>query len=167
MKFLLDANVLIDANRDYYPIDRVPEFWDWLLHLAVENRIGVVSEVYDELVVGTDGLTQWASDGEVSARLLLDEEPDLDLVSRVIDEGYADDLTDAEVEKLGRDPFLIAYALAAPRERVVVTTEGSKPGKQRANRKIPDVCNGFGIRAINTFEMIKELDFHTSWKRPS
>ena len=28
--YLLDANVLIDANRDYYPIHRVPEFWDWL-----------------------------------------------------------------------------------------------------------------------------------------
>ncbi len=31
MLYLLDANVLIDADRDYYPIDRVPEFWDWIL----------------------------------------------------------------------------------------------------------------------------------------
>lgn len=34
MLYLLDANVLIDANRDYYPISRVPEFWDWLVHLG-------------------------------------------------------------------------------------------------------------------------------------
>ena len=32
MRYLLDANVLIDADRDYYPLGRVPEFWDWLLH---------------------------------------------------------------------------------------------------------------------------------------
>ena len=28
--YLLDANVLIDAHRDYYPLGRVPEFWDGL-----------------------------------------------------------------------------------------------------------------------------------------
>ena len=27
---LLDANILIVANNTYYPIDAVPEFWDWL-----------------------------------------------------------------------------------------------------------------------------------------
>ena len=33
MLYLLDANVFIDANRDYYPLDRFPEFWDWLVPL--------------------------------------------------------------------------------------------------------------------------------------
>ena len=28
--FLIDANVLIRAHEDYYPIDRVPQFWRWL-----------------------------------------------------------------------------------------------------------------------------------------
>jgi len=32
--YLLDACVLIDANRDYYPIARVPEFWEWLLEMG-------------------------------------------------------------------------------------------------------------------------------------
>jgi hypothetical protein len=27
MLYLLDANALIDAHRDYYRIGRVPEFW--------------------------------------------------------------------------------------------------------------------------------------------
>lgn len=31
MLYLLDANVIIDANRDYYPLERVPEFWAWLV----------------------------------------------------------------------------------------------------------------------------------------
>jgi hypothetical protein len=36
--FLLDANVLINANRDYYPIDRVPELWEWLVHVDHGSR---------------------------------------------------------------------------------------------------------------------------------
>jgi Domain of unknown function (DUF4411) len=30
MLYLLDSSVLIDANRDDYPLKRVPQFWDWL-----------------------------------------------------------------------------------------------------------------------------------------
>ena len=30
MLYLLDANVLITANNLYYPIDSVPEYWEWL-----------------------------------------------------------------------------------------------------------------------------------------
>ena len=38
--------------------------------------------------------------------LVLDEEPDLALVRRVVEDGYAPDLNEPELEKLGRDPFL-------------------------------------------------------------
>lgn len=31
MLYLLDANVLIRAHSDYYPIDRIPQFWEWLI----------------------------------------------------------------------------------------------------------------------------------------
>nr|WP_244620110.1 DUF4411 family protein [Mesorhizobium sp. NFR06] len=49
--------------------------------------------------------------------------------------------------------------------RLVVTVEVSKPAAQRANRKIPDVCNGLGLRWIDSFELIRTLDFSTSWRR--
>jgi len=39
MIYLLDANVLITASNSYYPIDRVREFWDWLLYQANSNRV--------------------------------------------------------------------------------------------------------------------------------
>ena len=57
--FVLDANVLIDANRDYYPIARVPEFWEWLLHQAAQQRIAVPLEIYEELTDGSDALADW------------------------------------------------------------------------------------------------------------
>ena len=59
----------------------------------------------------------------------------------------------------------IAHAPAAPSDYCVVTTEVSKPRKQRQNRRIPDVCNTLGIRCIDTFTMLKELQFRTDWNR--
>jgi len=160
--YLLDANVLIDANRDYYPIGRVPEFWEWIEYNGTEDRVKLPLEVYEEFKVGKDDLAMWAK--EIEEALLLNENADPAIVSRVVVDGYAADLADDEVEKLGRDPFLIAYALSAPEDRCVVTTEVSKPKRERANRHIPDVCADLGIRCCNTFELVRELDFKTGWK---
>lgn len=164
MLYLLDANVLIDANRDYYPVERIPEFWEWLAHMGQSGEVKIPLEVYEEIKDGKDSLAIWAKDGKVESALLLGEEVDVPLVARVTDEGYAVDLTDDEVEKIGRDPFLIAYALAALGKRCVVTTEVSKPTKQRANRHIPDICNELGIPWCDTFAMARALNFSTAWK---
>jgi Domain of unknown function (DUF4411) len=96
--------------------------------------------------------------------MLLDEKVDQRLVARVISEGYAPDLTEDEILQLGRDPFLIAYALADPVNRCVVTTEASKPTKQRQNRRIPDVCASLGVKCCDTFAMARALGFKTGWK---
>ncbi|MBI5115314.1 DUF4411 family protein [Candidatus Poribacteria bacterium] len=162
--YLIDANVLIDASRDYYPITRVPEFWEWLAYVAAAGHVKIPVEVYEEIQEGEDDLGKWARSDGIKEALLLDEEVDVFLVSRITDEGYASDLTDDEVEKVGRDPFLIAYALAAPGERCIVTTEVSKPTKQRANRHVPDVCNQFDVRCCDPFTFLRMLDFRTGWK---
>lgn len=164
MIYLLDANVLIDANRDYYPIASVPEFWEWLVCKGNEGHVKIPIEVYEEIKEGTDGLAIWAKRDETETALLFDEQVDVSLVSRVTDEGYADDLTEDEVEEIGRDPFLIAYALASIRDRYIVTTEVSKPSRQRANRHVPDVCDDFGISHCNTFKFVKDMRFSTNWK---
>ena len=145
MLYLLDANVLIDANRDYYPFGRVPEFWDWLVDRATKRLVKVPLEVYEEILAGKDDdLTRWLKNNRDT--LLLDENVDESLIARVTDAGYAPDLSEEEVERVGRDPFLIAYALRNRGQRTVVTTEVSKPKKQRANRHIPDVCDDLHVR---------------------
>ena len=72
--------------------------------------------------------------------------------------GYAPDLTDIEIDEIGKDPFLVAAAMSAP-DRVVVTVEVSAPKKQRQNRKLPDVCTTFGILSMNPFELYRTLKF--------
>lgn len=161
MLYLLDANVLIDADRDYYPLDRVPEFWDWLHRAAAAGDLKVPHEIYDEITAGSGDLVNWLKQSHIKQDLVFDEGADPDLVDQVVSTGYAADLSDLEVNELGRDPFLIAYGLAKPDERWVITNEASKPSKQRANRHIPDVCKTLHVNCDNTFALIRMLDFHT------
>lgn len=160
---LLDANVLIDAERDYYPIDRLPEFWRWLVAMGERDLVKIPQEVYDTLTQADDALSRWLKVNRDA--LVLAEPVDEALFRRVIDEGYAPDLSDVETEQLNEDPFLIAYALADPKHRRVVSTERSRPSATRANRKVPDVCDYFDIIHYNTFRLIRELDFRTEdWR---
>jgi hypothetical protein len=163
---LLDANVLITANRLYYPLERVPEFWDWLVHMGQTGQIKMPLELVEEIRDRSDDLADWMSDHDHLDALLLAKDADLALVQRVIEQGYAPDLDDQEIEIVGRDPFLIAAALRNPADRCVVTTEVSKPGRRRANRHVPDVCTSLGVRCIDTFAVIRLLNFTTSWRRP-
>jgi hypothetical protein len=168
--YLLDAGVLITAHNLYYPVDSVPEFWSWLVHTASQGVAKVPAEIFDEVKEGRRGeedlLYRWIQQEEIKEALVLDGEPDVELVRRVIDEGYAPDLTDDEVEQLGRDPFLVAYALVDRENRWVVTTEVSSPRKQRQNRKLPDVCETMGINWCDTFAFLRAQAFTTSWRRP-
>jgi hypothetical protein len=161
---LLDANILITANRQYYPLERVPEFWDWLVHYGNGGQIKMPVEMVEEIKEGTDDLAEWLCVEDHMNALSFAEEADVALVQRVINDGYAPDLTDQEIEIIGRDPFLIAYALKAPQERCVVTAEVSKPGRTRANRHIPDVCTQMQISWMDPFGLVKALNFSTSWR---
>ena len=123
------------------------------------NTVKVPYEIYGEIAISTGLLHDWLTDGAVSKSMLLDQKIYAVNLNRVIKEGYAPDLDDSEIEEIGRDPFLIGYALNDPARITVVTKEVSTPGKQRANRRVPDVCRTFGIRCINDFELYRELHF--------
>lgn len=166
MLFLLDANVLIDANRDYYPINSVPEFWEWLLYHGEQGKIKIPEEIYKELTNGTDSLSEWVKKPETKSALLHDKEVDVGLVRQVVNDGYAKNLSDTDFEQLGNDPFLISYALNTPEDNqiCIVTTETSRPSKVGANRHIPDVCKSLSINCCNSFEFFKALSFSTHWR---
>ena len=87
----------------------------------------------------------------------------MDLVQHVLDTGYGKNLTDVELEEIGRDPFLVAYAAVDPGSRTVVTLEVSASAKMRANRRVPDVCADVGVTSCNPFALYRDLGFSTSW----
>jgi len=169
--YLLDANTLIDAKRDYYPIDRIPEFWEWLIFMGELGSIKIPIEVYEEFsdTKDKDGkkddLATWSERSEVQEALLLKEDAEKSLVTKIIYDGYVSNPTDDDLVKIGQDPFLLSYALKDIEERCIVSTEVSKPSKKGANRKVPDVCKALNIRCINNFQMFRELNFSTNWNK--
>jgi hypothetical protein len=170
MLYLLDASVLITANNSYYGIDRVPEFWEWLHYHASAGRVKIPLEIYEEIKDGPkdedkDLLFGWLQNKDNQDALVLAEQVDETLVRHAVTVGYAPDLTDDEVEQLGRDPFLLSYALANPTERCIVTAEGSKPKRKRQNRHLPDVCKTLGLKSCDIFTLNKALVFRTGWKK--
>ncbi|TPV93792.1 MAG: DUF4411 family protein [Myxococcales bacterium FL481] len=170
MLYLVDASTLISAKNSYYPLDRVPEFWDWLVHNGSVGTLKIPIETYEEFQDKAppsgkkDDLALWADLGHVREALLLDEEIIRDHVTRITYDGYVKNPTDEDLEKMGRDPLLISYALRDTTNRCIVTNEISKPRRKHANRHIPDVCADFGIRCINIFALIQKLNFSTRWQ---
>ena len=120
----------------------------------------------DEVLAGSkneDPLLDWITAHKGVLRL--NEKIDPLLVSKAITGGYAPDLTDGELIEIGQNPFLVAYARAKTAERCLVTVEVSSPSKKRQNRKIPDVCNHFGVNCQNPFHVYRSLGFSTVWKK--
>jgi len=167
MLYLLDASVLITAHAQYYPVDRIPEYWDWLQHMAANGLVKMPLEIFEEVKDGPkdkDLLFEWLQEEANKKALVLPDAADAGLVQKVIAMGYANDLTDDEVEQLGRDPFLIAHGLADG-NRCIVTVEVSQPKKQRQNKKIPDVCRAMGVKWCDPFTFARDLGFSTDWKK--
>ena len=163
--YLIDANIVIHAHDYYYHMQRVPEFWSWLLFHAKSGVVKMPFETMDEVKGGKEALhAQWIKSKQIKEQLLFEEGFDGALLNHVIDNGYAPDLNDVELDKIGADPFLISYAMADPSNRVVISNEVSKPSKQRGNRKVPDVCRELGLQCHNVYYLLRELNFTTKWQ---
>ncbi len=127
--------------------------------------VKVPLEIFEEIKPSptrTDELVDWLKAHR--DELLLGEEVRKDLVARVVEEGYGNNLTDIDVEKIGRDPFLLAYALVNTHERCVISNERSRPTLTGGNRRVPDACDQLKIIYDNMFGLIRALDFSTDWK---
>ncbi len=163
MIYLLDADTLIRAANTFYRLKRVPPFWNWLRHQGALGSVKIPLEQFEEIIAGKGELVDWLKGEEAKAALLFDEEADPILVAEVTLRGYGD-FDENDIEKVGRDPFLISYGYAGRGERCVVTFENSAPGKKGKNRKVPDVCKDLGVDCCTLFELIEALDFTTDWK---
>lgn len=106
MLFLVDADVLITANNTYYPVERVPEFWEWIAHQASLGHVKLPLEIFGEVLPGRkndDPLPNWMKAHRDV--ILLDEVVEPLLVQRVVNEGYAAILGMMRLKRLGATPF--------------------------------------------------------------
>lgn len=155
--YLLDANVFITAKNNYYGVDFVPGFWEWIAEDYLANDLRSIAAVRDELLAQDDALTAWARRMPQDFWL---EELDTDVASLRAIASWT--MTgDPRFMQQARTDFLATadYRLVAKANAggyVVITHEVPQPeGKKRI--KIPDVCAAFGVEQREPFALFREL----------
>lgn len=158
MRYLLDANTLIEAKNRYYQMSICPGYWDWLLKSNQSEIVASVDSVGEELRRGNDALAQWAKD---HPHLFLAESDDATQASFAeVAQYVADNTATMKAGALqeflsGADPWLIAKARTI--DATVVTHEQFNEAVRR-KFLIPNICRYFGIQHIDTFDLLKIVE---------
>lgn len=157
-RYLLDANVLIQANNEYYPMRHVPGFWETLVEAGRSGTVGTIDRIRDELRREGDELWDWVrNDFAPAVHTSRDETVVVayrEVMKWVQDNDQYFDEAKREFATVA-DAWLVAYAVA--KSWTVVTQETFAPDIRRAV-KIPNACAAFDVECINTFALIRRLN---------
>lgn len=151
-RYLLDANIFIQAKNLHYGFDFCPAFWNWLQRQNDAGVVGSIERVWTELVAGNDTLSDWANERGDAFFHAPDDAvlPALARVSEwVLDQAY-DQAAVATFFQVA-DYWLVAHALA--HGCTVVTNE--RPADSIRKIKIPNPCVGLGITCMSPYEMLR------------
>jgi len=162
VKYILDANIFIEAKRRYYAFDLCPGFWSSLLRHNSMGNLESIDRVEDELLEGDD-LDVWkkqASGLFASTNIEFVLTAYRDIIQWAQRQERFSDAAKSEFAG-GADAWVIAYAKA--NNATVVTHEMPDP-KSRKRIKIPDVCKCFRVKYTNTFDMLRKLGIVFNWE---
>ncbi|GAA0734240.1 DUF4411 family protein [Aquimarina litoralis] len=160
-KFIVDSNFFIQAHRSIYPLDVVQSFWVKIADLASNGTIISIDKVKKEIFDNAshqDQLKIWCGDNLpndffINTDLVLNNY--ISIVTWVNSSHFTERARQEFLATDLADPWLVAFAMS--NGWTIVTYEKSEPN--RRNRiKIPEVCNQFNVRYINTIEMFRELN---------
>lgn len=157
-KFILDANVFIEAARRYYAFDLAPCFWEALNKHANNGQVSTIDRIKDELEKGNDELSRWI-------KQVFYQWCDTTNQSTVIS-AYGDIMKWVNSESqyspeakasfaAGADGWLIAYAAA---KHYIVVTHERFDSRIKRRVPIPNVCREFDVQYLDTFQMLRKLD---------
>lgn len=155
--YIVDTNVLLEAARRYYPMARVPAFWDWLEQQFADEMVATMSMVKDEVDFPQE-VVDWLRQRESDQQLVDESDPSIQdeyrkMAEWLIVQPYGPEHIWNFLSKV--DLWIIAAAKV--RKSTVVTQEvPAGPGSKKV--RIPDICGHFGVKCINTFELMEELD---------
>lgn len=154
-KYCLDANVLIQAWQKYYNPKFCPDYWNVLIELGKQDKIFIPELVSEEITRTEDDLSKWLKGSKIPIRKI--SEP----VTVCLQKVYTSNpihlsLVDNTKARSLADPWVIAHAM---HENAIVVTKEEKVTALNSNKiKIPNVCENMGLRWINDFQLIEELD---------
>jgi hypothetical protein len=84
-RFVLDANVFIQAHRAYYAFDVCPGYWKALLAHHDGARLCSVDRIRGELLAGRDALSDWVTQTTPEAFFANTDDPANNRLVRTID----------------------------------------------------------------------------------
>lgn len=151
-RYLLDANIFIQAKNLHYGFDFCPAFWDWLIAQNAAGKVASIEKVGDELQAGGDSLSDWA---DQRGRIFF-MPPDhlvVPALGQVSAWATAQAYQAAAVATFLQvaDYWLVAHALA--HGFTLVTHE--VPSDSSRKIKIPNACIGLGISCVSPYEMLR------------
>ena len=157
-RYLLDANVFIQAHRTYYAFDICPGFWRGLLREHEAKRVFSIDKVKAELVESGDRLAVWVKNSAPATFFK-------GTADKAVSDGYramvrwvqgeAQFVPEAKAHFAAvADGWVIAYAKA--NGLVVVTHEEYAPDA-KSKVPMPNVCLELDVAYCNTFEMLRDL----------
>ncbi len=151
-RYLLDANIFIQAKNLHYGFDFCPAFWEWLDAKNAEGVVLSIEKVADELLAGDDELTNWVNERGDDFFLKPDDAV-LPALTQVSSWAMTQDYEPVAVSTFFQvaDYWLVAHALA--HGFVVVTHE--IPANTTKKLKIPNACDGLDIRFVTPYEMLR------------
>lgn len=168
-KYVLDANVFIEAKNNYYGFDICPGFWKSLIDLNRAKHIFCIDRIRDELVVQDDEIKDWAENRapETFFKQTQDQKV-VDSFQAMVQWVFSEPqfMQAAKTEfASSADGWVLAYAHA--NKMTVVTHEEYAPEVKR-KVPMPNVCIEFDIPYVNSFAMLRDLNvkFIRSTKRP-
>jgi hypothetical protein len=165
-KYLLDANVFIEAKRRYYAFDVCPGFWECLVWYHQGACVQSIDRVKEEFERGADELFEWAKSVMPQACFAsCDEEAVTEQYAQIMAwvQSQNQFFPEAKAEFAGSaDGWLIAYAKA---KNLVLVTHEVLARDARKNVPIPNVCEAFGVPYVDTFEMLRDLEAKFYWRQ--
>jgi hypothetical protein len=151
-RYLLDANVFIQAKNLHYGFDFCPAFWEWLGEQNAAGVVASIDKVHDELMAGADDLAAWA--GAMGTAFFLP--PDDRVLGALTD--VSQWVTSRTYEPAAiatflqvADYWLVGHARA--HSYTVVTHE--VPSESQRKIKIPNVCVGMRSPCVTPYEMLR------------
>lgn len=162
LKYVLDANVFMQAHRQWYRFSFCQGFWAFLIQQQQAGILTSIDRVKDEISPG-DALHNWVKSTAPKSLFANSK-------STVVGKKYAEIVTwvmqsdkylpAAKDEFMGEpDGWVMAFALA--HGLTVVTHE--VPSAQKKRVKMPDVCLHFNIDYCTTFKMLEDLKMSLKW----
>jgi hypothetical protein len=153
MIYCLDANTLIEAKNLHYSMDFCPAFWEMVKNENSKGQIFSIDFIAKELARGNDELADWAKRNKKIFIETSDIETQMVYIEIVndVNENYSE----VEARKFldVADPWLIAKCKTM--DATLVTKEVFARGAKKV--KIPNICEKFGVKYMQTHEMIRAL----------